>query len=173
MATLIDPDTSQAIEGAIEIIDSHTVRLNLPVPDVTVLVGMADYPAAIIPSDFNADDISNTKGTGPYKLVDHVVGVQARLERKPDHLWWGTEVYGGPYLDAIEYIDYGTDPAAWLAAIEAEEVDVLYESVGEFISVFDTLNLERAEVVTGATIVSRRPRCRWSRPRWPWHCPLG
>ncbi|MEM7778637.1 MAG: ABC transporter substrate-binding protein, partial [Pseudomonadota bacterium] len=155
MATLVDPDTNKAIEGAIEVVDSHTVRLSLPAPDITIMVGMADYPAAIIPADFNPDDIINSKGTGPYKLVDLEVGVKARLERKPDHTWWGTEVYGGPYLDAIEYIDYGTDPAAWLAAIEAEEVDVLYESVGEFIDVFDSLELEKAEVVTGATVVIR------------------
>ncbi len=155
MATLIDPDSNKAIEGAIEVVDSHTVRLNLPAPDITIIVGMADYPAAIIPANFNADDIMASMGTGPFKLVELEVGVKARLERKPDHTWWGTEVYGGPYLDAIEYIDYGTDPAAWLAAIEAEEVDVLYESVGEFIDVFDSLDLEKAEVVTGATVVIR------------------
>lgn len=155
MATLIDPDTNKAIEGAIEVVDSHTVRLNLPAPDITIIVGMADYPAAIIPANFNADDIMASMGTGPFKLVELEVGVKARLERKPDHTWWGTEVFGGPYLDAIEYIDYGTDPAAWLAAIEAEEVDVLYESVGEFIDVFDSLDLEKAEVVTGATVVIR------------------
>ncbi|MEL7150092.1 MAG: ABC transporter substrate-binding protein [Pseudomonadota bacterium] len=155
MATLIDPDTNKAIDGAIEVVDSHTVRLNLPAPDITIIVGMADYPAAIIPANFNADDVMSSMGTGPFKLVELEVGVKARLERKPDHTWWGTEVYGGPYLDAIEYIDYGTDPAAWLAAIEAEEVDVLYESVGEFIDVFDSLDLEKAEVVTGATVVIR------------------
>ncbi|MEM9425787.1 MAG: ABC transporter substrate-binding protein [Pseudomonadota bacterium] len=155
MATLIDPDTNVAIEGAIEIVDSHTVRLNLPAPDIAIMAGMADYPAAIVPANFNAEDVMNTQGTGPYKLVELEVGVRARLERKPDHTWWGTEVFGGPFLDAIEYIDYGTDPATWLAAIEAEEVDVLYESVGEFIDVFDTLDLVRTEVVTGATVVMR------------------
>ena len=155
MATLIDPDTNKAIEGAIEVLDSHTVRLNLPAPDITIVVGMADYPAAIVPADLNPDDVMSAQGTGPFKLVELEVGVKARLERKPDHTWWGTEVYGGPYLDAIEYIDYGTDPAAWLAAIEAEEVDVLYESVGEFIDVFDSLDLVKNEVVTGATVVIR------------------
>lgn len=155
MATLIDSDTNKAIAGAIEVVDSHTVRLNLPTPDITIIVGMADYPAAITPADMNPDDIMNAQGTGPYKLVELEVGVKARLERKPDHSWWGTEVYGGPFLDAIEYIDYGTDPAAWLAALEAEEVDVLYESVGEFIDVFDSLDLVKNEVVTGATVVIR------------------
>ena len=43
--------------------------------------------------------------------------------RNPDFEWWGTEVYGGPYLDTIEFLDYGTDPSAWVAAAEAEEVE--------------------------------------------------
>ncbi len=83
------------------------------------------------------------------------VGVRATLVKNPDFEWWGTEVYGGPYLDRIEYIDFGTDPAAWLAAIESEEVDMLYESVGEFIDVMDDIGLQKSEVVTAATIVIR------------------
>ncbi len=48
----------------------------------------------------------------------------AMLVKNTDHTWWGTDVYGGPYLDRIEFIDYGTDPAAWLAAAEADEIDM-------------------------------------------------
>ena len=47
-ATLIDANTKQAIPGAIEVVDSHTVKLNLPRPDITLIPGMADYPAAIV-----------------------------------------------------------------------------------------------------------------------------
>ena len=46
--TLIDPETGKAAEGAIEIVDDMTVRLNLPNPDITLIAGMADYPAAIV-----------------------------------------------------------------------------------------------------------------------------
>ena len=66
-----------------------------------------------------------------------------------------TEVYGGPYLDRIEFIDYGTDPSSWLAAIESEEIDVVYESLGDYISLFDDIGLEKSEVVTASTIVIR------------------
>ena len=51
-ATLIDPNTNQALEGAIEVVDDHTVRLNLPKPDISLIPGMADYPAAIVPDGF-------------------------------------------------------------------------------------------------------------------------
>jgi peptide/nickel transport system substrate-binding protein len=154
-ATLIDEQSGKALEGSIEVVDSHTVKLNLPKSDITLIVGMADYPAAIVHSSYQTEDFTQNVGTGPYLLEEMEVGVKCTLVRNPDHTWWGTEVYGGPYLDRIEYIDYGTDPSAWLAALESEEVDMLYESVGEFIDVMDDLGYVKSEVVTMATIVIR------------------
>ena len=154
-ATLIDEDTSRAIEGAIEVVDDLTVRLNLPRPDISLIPGMADYPAALVHESFDENDFLNTPGTGPYLMSELEVGVKGVLTKNSDHTWWGTEVFGEPALDSIEFIDYGTDPAAWLAAIEAGEVDFLYESVGEFIDVMDSIGLEKSEVVTMATIVVR------------------
>ena len=152
---LIDPETEKAIEGAVEVVDNLTVRLNLPRPDITVIPGMADYPAAIIHSSFNADDAMNAVGTGPYLMTELEVGVKGVITRNENHQWWGEAVFGKPALDRIEFIDFGTDPAAWLAALEADEVDFLYESVGEFIDVMDDLGFEKSEVVTAATIVIR------------------
>ncbi len=155
MATLIDPNTNKALEGAIEVTGPLTVTLNLPAPDISLIAGMSDYPAAIVHSSYNPDDTQNAVGTGPYLLTELEVGVKAVLERNKDHKWWGTDVYGGPYIDRIEYIDFGTDPSAFVAAIESEEVDMLHESIGEFIEVLDGLGLVKSEVVTAATIVVR------------------
>lgn len=157
MATLIDEGTGKAIEGAIEVVDSHTVKLTLPKPDISLIPGMADYPAAIVhPDTPRSDLLSKPIGTGPYMPESLEVGVSAILVRNPDHTWWGTEVYGGPYLDRIEYIDYGTDPSAFVAAAEAEEIDMTYSIEGEFIDIFDTLDgWNQNEIVTGATIVIR------------------
>ncbi len=152
---LIDPATQKAIDGAVEVVDNLTVRLNLPRPDITVIPGMADYPAAIIHSSFNADDAMSAVGTGPYLMTELEVGVKGAITRNENHQWWGEEVFGKPALDRIEFVDFGTDPAAWLAALEADEVDFLYESVGEFIDVMDDLGFEKSEVVTAATIVIR------------------
>jgi peptide/nickel transport system substrate-binding protein len=156
-ATLIDEATGKAIEGAIEVVDSHTVKLNLPASDITLIPGMADYPAAIVHSSFNGDDnISNPIGTGPYLPESLEVGVKGVLVKNPDHTWWGTEVYGGPYIDRLEYIDYGTDPSAWIAAAEAEEVDTFYSMEGEYIDIMSTLDgwVENT-IATAATIVIR------------------
>ncbi len=157
-ATLIDADTNKAIEGAIEVVDSHTVKLNLPLSDITLIAGMADYPAAIVHSSHNADDmLANPVGTGPYLPDSLEVGVKGVLKRNADHTWWGTEVYGGPYLDTIEYIDYGTDPAAWIAAAEAEEVDAFYEMTGEFIDIMSTLDGWVENSIASASTIVIRP----------------
>lgn len=153
--TLVDAETGVAVEGAIEVVDDHTVRLNLPGPDISLIAGMADYPAAIMHSSFQTNDFTANVGTGPYLLTSLEVGVKAVLERNADHKWWGDEVYGTPALDRIEYTDFGTDPSSWLAALESDEVDMLYESVGEFIDVMDGLGYNKSEVVTMATIVVR------------------
>jgi peptide/nickel transport system substrate-binding protein len=156
MATLIDSDTNKAIEGAIEKVDSHTVRLNLPQPDITIIVGAADYPAAVVHSSYDntAEGLLTSPGTGPYLPESMEVGVKGVLVRNTNHSWWDAK--NGAFLDRIEYIDYGTDPAAFVAAAEAGEIDMLYETTGEFVDVFDSLGTwKKSEAVTAATIVIR------------------
>lgn len=154
-ATLIDEATGKAVDGGIEVVDSHTVKLNLPKPDISLIPGMADYPAAIVHSSHNPDDmLSNPVGTGPYLPDGLEVGVKASLMRNENHTWWNAG--NGAWMDRIEYIDYGTDPAAWVAAAEAEEVDMLYSVDGEFIDLISSLDgWVENEIVTAATIVIR------------------
>ena len=156
-ASLIDAETGRAIEGAIKVVDDHTVKLSLPKPDITLIPGMADYPAAIVPKGFDPETmLDNPVGTGPYLPEMVEVGVKAVLVQNPDHTWWGSEIYGGPYIDRLEYIDYGTDPSAFVAAAEADEIDATYSVEGEFIDVFGTLeDWNQNEIATAATIVIR------------------
>ncbi|SDJ21773.1 ABC transporter substrate-binding protein [Lutimaribacter saemankumensis] len=157
VASLIDDETGKAADGAIEVVDSHTVRLTCKTPDITIIPGIADYPAAVYHSSFDPNaDITTLVGTGPMKVESLEVGVKAVLV-KSGHPWWGDEAFeeGGFYADSIEYIDYGTDPAAWVAAAEAEEVDMFYETVGDYIEIMDGLGWNKSEVATGSTIVVR------------------
>ncbi|MEL6608359.1 MAG: ABC transporter substrate-binding protein [Pseudomonadota bacterium] len=156
MATLIDANTNKALEGAIEVVDSHTVKLNLPNPDITIIPGIADYPAAVVHSSHNPDDMMGTAvGTGPYMPESLEVGVKGVVVRNEGFDWWGYEAGKGAYLDRIEFIDYGTDPSAFVAAFEAEEIDMNWESVGDFIDIMDGIGLTRSDVVSGATVVIR------------------
>ena len=154
-AVLIDANTNKAIDGAVEVVDSHTVRLNLPKSDISLIAGMADYPAAIVHSSHDANNmLNNPIGTGPYLPESLEVGVGSALVRNENHTWWNAG--NGAWMDRIEYVDYGTDPAAWVAAAEAEEVDALYSVDGEFIDIIASLDgWQQNEVVTMASIVIR------------------
>ena len=152
--TLIDPDTGKAAAGAIEVVDDMTVRLNLPQPDITLIAGMADYPAAIVhPGAGSTDPFKSPLGTGPYTLESHEVGIKAVLTRKEGHTWWNEG--NGAYLDRIEYIDVGTDPTVISSLYESEEIDANYETSGEFVELLTGLGLQQNEAVTAATIVLR------------------
>ncbi len=155
MASLVDPETGQAREGAIAVTDDLTVTLTLETPDITLIAGFSDYPAAIVPQGFEGDPMENPKGTGPYLPEELTVGIKSVMVRNPDHTWWGTDVFGGPYADRIEYIDYGTDQAAHFAAAESEEIDMVYESLGEFVDLMDTIGWDRSEAITANTVVIR------------------
>lgn len=156
MNALVNPDTKLANDGAITVVDSHTVKITLSAPDISVIVGMADYPAAVAHSSYETGDpASNPIGTGPYLPEVNEVGVRQVLARNADHTWWGTDVYGGPYLDRIEYIDLGSDPSAAVAAAGSGEIDITYQSVGDFIDILDGLGWEKSQAVTAATLAVR------------------
>ncbi len=156
MATLVDANTGRALVGAIVVTDSHTVTLNLPNPDITIIPGMADYPAAITHSSLDGSDVLGTAiGTGAYIPESLKVGVKGVLVRNEAHDWWGYAEGRGAYIDRFEFIDYGTDPAAVVAAYEADEIDLNWESVGEFVDIYSSLGLVQSDVVSGTTIIVR------------------
>ncbi len=151
MGGLVDADTGQARDGGIVVVDDLTVQINLPAPDITLVPGMADYPAAIMHRDLiGTNPLDHGVGTGAYRMADYQVGISARMERNPDHTYWGEA-----YLDEITFVDLGTDPAAWFAAAEAGEFDMTYQTVGEFVDLFSAVGWERSDVTTGATVAVR------------------
>ncbi len=156
MGPLVDADTGQLRAGGIETPDDHTVVLNLPTPDITLVAGIADYPGAIVHRSkigVNTVEDSDMLGTGAYILDDYSVGEKSVWVKNPNHTWWNAD--NGAYLDRVEFIDYGTDPATILAAVEAEEVDMVYESVGDFVDILTGLGMNVSEAVTAATIITR------------------
>ncbi|WP_166415505.1 ABC transporter substrate-binding protein [Cochlodiniinecator piscidefendens] len=156
MDTLIDSETGQIADGVLEVVDGHTVRLNLPRADITIIAGMADYPAAVTHSSYETGSpFENPIGTGAYIPVLDEVGVKVVLERNTDHTWWGHEVYGGAFVDRIEFLDYGTDASSTVAAFESEEIDMNYDTSGEFVDLLTDIGFVASETATAATIVIR------------------
>lgn len=151
---LVDEKTKQLREGAVVKVDDFTVELNLTASDVAVVPNLADYPAAVVHSSFkDGDDPSvNPIGTGPYVPGEIMVGQKMTLVRAPQsHKWWG----GVAPLDEIQYIDFGTDPSAMINLANSDEIDVNYETTGDYIAQMDSLGWTKYEAVTMSTIVCR------------------
>ncbi|MCP5073288.1 MAG: ABC transporter substrate-binding protein [Rhodobacteraceae bacterium] len=150
--SLVDPETKKAITGSIEIVDDHTVRLNLPISDITLIAAMTDYPALIVHRDFDpqGDAIEQYNvGTGAFQIESWEIGDKARVVRREGY--WG----GDTFLDAVEFIDYGEDIAAVTAAFESEEVDANVTTQAPAVELMNSLGLVSSRVATAATIVCR------------------
>ncbi|MEM1363274.1 MAG: ABC transporter substrate-binding protein [Pseudomonadota bacterium] len=151
LAVLVDPETDKLIEGAVTVVDPLTVKLSLPNSDITIIPSLAEYVAPVQHRDLiGTIPTDHMVGTGAYRITNYEVGVGVTMELNPDHEYWGET-----YLDTIEYIDLGTDPAAAVAAAEAEEIDMNYDSVGEFVEIYDAIGWEKSEIATASTIVMR------------------
>ena len=129
-------------KGAVEKVDSHTVRLHLNSPVLSMPENLYNYPTAIVNRNFEKDggDFSkNPVGTGAFELVDFAVGEKAILRRRKE-AYWGGDVY----LDEIHYIDTGEDDSAAIAALASQQVDAIYR--------LGITTLEIAERVPGVVV---------------------
>ncbi len=153
MSTLIDANTNKAADGAITKVDDHTVKLKTSQSDITIIPGMADYPAIVVHRDFdkNGADMLKTPGTGPFECTSYEVGKGAVLKRRENFQWFGGDVY----LDGVEFTDYGVEANAIISALEAGEIDANYQTVGETVALLDGMGMVKEEVTTAATIVLR------------------
>ena len=150
---LVDEATKMMREGSVVAVDAHTVQLNLAAPDIAIIPNIADYPSAVVHSSLadGQDPSTNPIGTGAYLPGEIMVGQKMTLVRNADHTWWG----GTPPLDEIHYIDAGTDPSTMIAMASSEEIDVSYETTGDFIGIMDDLGWTKFEAVTAATLCVR------------------
>ncbi|MGB0865725.1 MAG: ABC transporter substrate-binding protein [Granulosicoccaceae bacterium] len=153
MASLIDEASGKVADGVLTRVDDMTVKISLSAPDISIIPGMCDYPALIVHRSYDGGDL--TEGdlikTGPFEVESHEVGVKTVMKNRGPGAWWGGEAY----LDKVEFIDYGTESSAFVAAYEADEIDMNWESNGEFVEIFDSIDLTKSEAVTASTIVCR------------------
>lgn len=156
LSPLIDPTTGQLRTDALRIDDELTLTLTLAAPDIALMADLSDYPAAVTHRSYAGQEpYGFGLGTGPYRPVDIQPGHHCILERDRNRPWWGTPIHGGPYMDRIEFLDFGTDPANWVEAAMADDIDLLYETVGNFIEVLDAIGWTRTATDSAATMVIR------------------
>lgn len=146
--------SKRMIDGAIEKLGSHKVKIRTKTPQLSIPENLYNYPTAIVHRDFDGDFANNANGTGPYELKQHQVGSRAVLQRAK-RAYWGANLdakenpyIGGPiYLDEIIYVDHGPTGASQLAALQSGQVDSIYE--------FDIASLQMANAMSNINVLSK------------------
>ena len=136
--------------NAIEVVDPHTVRLNLKDAQVAVPEHLFQFMLPIIDPEEGGKFGPGSNGTGPFELVEHVVGEKSILKARKDY--WGE----GPYLDELQFIDLGDDPSAAIAALASKQIHGVYEvdtNQLDAIKTFTHVNL--FDALTSDTAVAR------------------
>lgn len=132
---IMDPATGSVVRSelsvveSVEVVDSHTVLLNLSSPSAAILGALADRAGAMVsptalqqmgPREFSRRPV----GAGPFIFKEWVDGSHWVLERNPNH--WEPDY---PKLDRIVFYHFRNQESA-VQAMRAGQVD-LYERVPE------------------------------------------
>jgi peptide/nickel transport system substrate-binding protein len=154
LGSLVDEKTGKLREGSIEKVDDMTIKLKLTSPDIAIIANLTDYPALVVHKTFDEKG-ANFKncpiGTGAFELVSYDVGQKVVFKRRETGKWW----MGDVYLDGVEFIDYGTDPAALVSAFESGEVQTNHETTADYVQIIADVGAPASESVTSATVCSR------------------
>ena len=103
-------------------VDDYTVEFQFSEAYAPLLDSIVKYHALITPSDVDpARFATETLGTGPFYVTEHVVGERTVLKKNPDY-WWE----GHPLVDDMIFV-YLPDPTARGEALKAGTVDVIYD----------------------------------------------
>ncbi len=142
-------------QGAVEKVNSHTVRLNLNRAELAIPENLYNYPTAIVHrrfSDEGGNLAKNPVGTGPFELKEYRVGRKAVLAKRNPRDYWGQAVL----LDGITYSDHGDEATAGLAARASGQVDTMQEAFVEQLDVIARISGARIyETATAQTGVAR------------------
>ncbi|AYD03734.1 ABC transporter substrate-binding protein [Neorhizobium sp. NCHU2750] len=133
-------------KNGVEVVDTHTLKLNLSRPVLSVAEDCGEYPTLIVHPSFVAPFSNAPIGTGPYTLAELKVGDRCILKRiakttdGKDFKYWGGDVY----LDEIHFYNFDQDNQT--AALASGTVDAIYELTVD--------QLELARSIDGAQIKS-------------------
>lgn len=115
------------IDG-VQVVDENTVKLMLTQPKLDVPENLFHYPALIMHPSFDGDiTTGKNPSTGPFTLKEYKVGERVVVERRTDYWQMGADGQSLPYLDSIEFLDLGEDQNAYVAALQANQIDTIYD----------------------------------------------
>ena len=130
--------------NAIEKVDSFTVRLNGKAPQVAIPEYLFHYPALMLyPGDKGVFGIGS-QGTGAFTMTEYAIGKIVTV--KAAKSYWGE----GPYLDEIQFIDLGDNPATAISAMASHQVDGLVVTYPNQVPAFKAMPFLKLYTVASA-----------------------
>jgi len=111
---------------SVDVVDSHTIKINLKRPDAALLATLTDRAGMMVSpkvvQERGAELQRNAKGagTGPFEFVEWVK--DAHLVIKRNDGYWNRQ--GGPYLDRVRYRPI-LDDTVKLQSLQSGEIDVM------------------------------------------------
>ncbi len=147
-----------------EKVDDYTVVCHLQSPSILLPEHLYHYAACILPKEFGGDITKEPIGTGAFTMEEYVPGERCRLKARKDYWINGADGKPLPYLDEIQMIQLGDDPAADLSALKSNQVDTIIEPP---VSVWEGVqNDPRFVIKSIATAGSRVLRVRVDQEPW-------
>jgi peptide/nickel transport system substrate-binding protein len=167
----IDPDVGSSMMGLlsayltpenIEKVDDYTVKMYFTEPNIGFPEHVYDYAAQIVSRNFEGDILKAPVGTGPFLLDSYSETERAVLKRRTDYWKMGADGSPLPYLDELIYFDLGDDQSAWLAALDAKQVDRVFNPLPDQIEAFR--KMDHVNVLSGPTGATYVVRMRCDQP---------
>ena len=109
--------------AAVEVVDSHTVKLSLSEPDAALLATLTDRSGMMVSraavEQHGKDFARNPVGTGPFQFVEWIKDDHVRVKRYAQY--WRE---GAPLLDEVVYRPI-PDPTVRLTAMRAGDLHII------------------------------------------------
>jgi peptide/nickel transport system substrate-binding protein len=124
MDPVIDSPARSTFEKVIEdivAVDDYTVRFDLSGPNGFFLESLTIFQARIVASDVDPKRLhTETFGTGPFKILEHLQGQRTVFVRNDDY--WDE---GLPYLDEIVFLAI-PEAATRIEALKSGDIDLVF-----------------------------------------------
>ncbi len=150
--------------NAVEKVDDHTVRLNARAPQLAVPEHFFHYPFPMMhPSSEGKFPGVGSVGTGWAEITEYETLKKCVVKKRSEPYW-----AGGGYLDSVEFIDHGDDPAAALGALASQQVDGIWDvDTAQLAAVLKMEHIQLYESATAQTGVARMQPIhdQWKDPR--------
>jgi peptide/nickel transport system substrate-binding protein len=110
----------------VDVVDSHTIKINLKKPDASLLATLTDRAGMMVSQKViqergaGLERDAKGAGTGPFEFVEWVKDSHLVIKRN-DNYW---DKKGGPYLDRIRYRPI-PDDVVKLQSLQGNEIDVM------------------------------------------------